>query len=211
MNIEDLQDLADDSTWVKFACSCGKRVRSPRAGAIVRCPKCDRILKTPGATTTSAPAVRPPRRAIGPWAGAAGLLAGGLIGGWAAYGAAKEAFGLAEGTALAIGAAAGAAALWALRAAANAVRVRRKHARILAEASALKDAGDELYNRRLFAEAKEKYETALARLAEFPGRCHVLQGVLEELLRSDDIKYGADPNYRYVNGKWVLHVADEEK
>ena len=86
------------------------------------------------------------------------------------------------------------------------IRRHRDQRSLLARAAALKDQGDAFYNLRQFTEAKEAYEQALGMLAGFEGKCYVLSGMLEELLRSDDIKHGADPAYKFEDGKWVLKI-----
>ncbi len=89
-------------------------------------------------------------------------------------------------------------------------RERAENIRILKEASTLKDEADALYNAEEFAAAKLKYEEAVEKLEEFPGEAHVLRGIIEEVLRSDDIRYGSNPDYRRVDGKWVLTMASDD-
>lgn len=83
---------------------------------------------------------------------------------------------------------------------------QRQQRVLLREATELKERGDEFYNRQAFAQAKELYEEALDKLADVADECHVLRGILEELVRSDDIRYGSNPAYQLVEGKWVLRL-----
>ena len=67
----------------------------------------------------------------------------------------------------------------------------------------LKSEGDELISGQQYAKAKAEYEKALETLEQLEGPDDGLKAAIDELLNSDDIAYGMNPDYEKFEGRWM--------